>query len=338
MRLSRSLAALAAASLTTSLVATSALAAPPPATPAKPATGDTLEQVEKAMTVKRYEAVLAYAKSHPKAADAEEAGKRVVEIAEEAELWDKVVTHADEFAAAFATSANRAETEEAKAKALLQLGRTADAKKAYKAATAALVKAKHGPAKMWELWSTYAELLAESDDVEAAKAAYADAKAAIGHPQVDQMADDAIEALALIGTEPTAFPDGTKDLDGKALSLADYKGKVVLIDFWATWCGPCRGEIPNVVAAYKKWHDKGFEVLGISLDKEGDETKLRDFMKEHEMPWRQYFDGKHWQNEIAQLYKVHGIPHTILVGRDGKIVKTGVRGETVEKSLAKLLK
>src|SRR5207247_2296306 len=98
-----------------------------------------------------------------------------------------------------------------------------------KAAAEALVKEKHGAQRMWEVWSAYAEFLVAAEDYETAKTAYADAKAAIGHPQVNQMIDDAVKWLAILGTEPTAFPDGTKDLEGKPLSIADFKGKVVLI-------------------------------------------------------------------------------------------------------------
>jgi thiol-disulfide isomerase/thioredoxin len=93
------------------------------------------------------------------------------------------------------------------------------------------------------------------------------------------------------GLKPgVVFPDfNEKDLAGEPLSIAKFKGKVVLVDFWATWCGPCRGELPNVLAAYKKYHDKGFEIIGISLDR--DENALKSFIKENGMVWPQYFDG-----------------------------------------------
>jgi peroxiredoxin len=133
------------------------------------------------------------------------------------------------------------------------------------------------------------------------------------------------------------FPDfSEKDLEGDPLSLSQHKGKVVLIDFWATWCGPCVNELPNVLAAYQKFHDKGFEIVGISLDK--DKAQLESFTKEHKMTWAQYFDGLGWENKLSTKYGITSIPATFLVGTDGKIVAKNLRGPALEAELAKLLK
>ncbi|MDQ2799243.1 MAG: TlpA family protein disulfide reductase, partial [Armatimonadota bacterium] len=129
------------------------------------------------------------------------------------------------------------------------------------------------------------------------------------------------------GASPIAFT--AKDLSGRPVSLAQYKGKVVLLDFWATWCGPCVGELPNVVAAYNKFHPKGFDVLGISLDNAGDHDPVLAFTKEHHMPWRQVYDGGGWQSKTATLYSIHSIPFTLLIGRDGKIAAVGARGSAL---------
>lgn len=120
---------------------------------------------------------------------------------------------------------------------------------------------------------------------------------------------------------------------------AGYPGKVVLLDFWAIWCGPCIGELPHLTAAYQKYHDQGFEVLGISLDREGDGRKLADFTKKNRMPWPQIFDGKYWQAEIAQLYGVRSIPTAYLVDGDTGLViaSTGLRGAELEKTVAAAL-
>lgn len=136
--------------------------------------------------------------------------------------------------------------------------------------------------------------------------------------------------------EGAAFPDfDEKDLDGKPLSVAKYKGKVVLIDFWATWCGPCVAELPNVLKAYQKYHDKGFEIIGISLDEDRD--ALTSFIKKREMTWKQYFDGKGWQNKLARQYGVNSIPATYLLDGEGKLVKKDLRGEALAEELEKLL-
>lgn len=136
--------------------------------------------------------------------------------------------------------------------------------------------------------------------------------------------------------EGTKFPDfEEKDLDGKALSIANYKGKVVLVDFWATWCGPCVGELPNVLKAYEANHAKGFEIIGISLDQ--DEKKLRDFIKDRKMPWQQFFDGKGWGNKLAAKYGVNSIPATYLLDGEGKIIGKDLRGDALSEAVTKAL-
>lgn len=138
-----------------------------------------------------------------------------------------------------------------------------------------------------------------------------------------------------VGKEFPKFPAGIKTTDGKELSLERFKDKVVLVDFWATWCPPCRAEVPNLVKAYEQYSSKGFEIIGISFDESRE--KFDEYIKENKMPWPQYFDGKGWQNEVGPTYGIQSIPAMYLLGKDGKVVSTDLRGEKLEEELAKLL-
>ena len=125
-----------------------------------------------------------------------------------------------------------------------------------------------------------------------------------------------------------------RTVDGKEVSVKDFRGKVLLIDFWATWCGPCVAEIPNLKKTYAKLHKKGFEIVGISLD--SSEQKLTDYVNKNSMGWPQYFDGKGWNNTLAKEYGISSIPAMWLVDKNGKLVDMNARGG-LEGKIEKLL-
>jgi peroxiredoxin len=134
--------------------------------------------------------------------------------------------------------------------------------------------------------------------------------------------------------EGAKFPDfEEKDLLGKPLSLASYRGKIVLVDFWATWCGVCVYELPNMMRAYTNYHSKGFEIIGISLDNH--EQRLKTFIQGRSMPWPQFFDGQGWANKLAQKYGVAGIPASFLLDREGIIIGKDLQGAELERALGK---
>ncbi|MBI3518678.1 MAG: AhpC/TSA family protein [Bacteroidetes bacterium] len=122
----------------------------------------------------------------------------------------------------------------------------------------------------------------------------------------------------------------------KDLALSSLRGKVVLIDFWASWCAPCRKELPNVKHAYEKYKSKGFEILGVSLDK--DRTAWLEAISKEGLTWPQVSDLKFWQSEACSIYAVQSIPYTVLIDKEGKIIATDLRGAELEKKLAEVLK
>jgi thiol-disulfide isomerase/thioredoxin len=129
------------------------------------------------------------------------------------------------------------------------------------------------------------------------------------------------------------FPDfNESDVSGSPLSVSGARGKVTLVDFWATWCGPCCREMPNVIAAYQKYHSSGFDVIGVSLDQ--DQARLTSYTASQGMPWPQYFDGLGWDNKLAKQYGVESIPMNYLLDRNGIILGKGLRGEYLDAAVS----
>lgn len=131
-------------------------------------------------------------------------------------------------------------------------------------------------------------------------------------------------------------PDLTMtDVNGKKISISDFKGKYLFVDFWASWCGPCRQENPNVVAAYSKFKNKNFAILGVSLD--GNKTDWVDAIKHDTLNWPQMSDLKQFESDAVTTYQITGIPFNVLIDPSGKIIAESLRGEMLEQKLSEVL-
>lgn len=143
-----------------------------------------------------------------------------------------------------------------------------------------------------------------------------------------------MERPGLSGTPPAI---DARTIDGQSVSLASLHGKVVLIDFWATWCRPCIAEIPHIRRVYEQHHASGFEVIGVSLDQNRD--ALKAFLARERLPWPQIFDADAPPGQrLAERYGVKFIPHTLLIGRDGQIIASSLRGSELDRAVTKALR
>jgi peroxiredoxin len=147
-------------------------------------------------------------------------------------------------------------------------------------------------------------------------------------------------AVIIEKTKQTAIgknaPDfSANDVNGKPISLSSLKGKYVLLDFWASWCGPCRLENPNIVKAYHTFHNKGFEIFGVSLDESRDDWLQA--IKKDGLNWTQVSDLKGWKSDAAALYGIKGIPMNYLIDKNGVIVARGLHGKELETTLLEIL-
>ena len=234
--------------------------------------------------------------------------------------------------------------------ALTKAGDAEEAVKAYQQLVENYPKAKYFESALLEMGLAYDRLGQHSK----ATAAY---RQLIEHPKYGSRASAKIakQLLALgkenrTGEVPTSTSHGgrpdalvgkkaidfnVKGLDGNELSLEKYRGNVVLLDFWAVWCGPCIVEMPNVKQVYKKYKDQNFQIIGVSLDKSRD--RLVGYLEKEGITWPQVFDGNGWDNQVAKIYGIRGIPHMYLIDGEGVVRKSGVRGHALEPAVAELV-
>jgi len=183
----------------------------------------------------------------------------------------------------------------------------------------------------------------ETVDLATAKAEWA---AFAQHPN-EKVRELAAQKMALAELISKPLELAFTAADGRLVDVAKLRGKVVLVDFWATWCPPCLEEIPNIVAVYRTYHDQGFEIVGITFDQAPDLAKpakrqktaeqVLAFTREHGMPWPQYYDGTYWQNPFGKRYGIRGIPAMFLLDKEGMVVSTNARGPSLEATVKKLL-
>ncbi len=145
------------------------------------------------------------------------------------------------------------------------------------------------------------------------------------------------ESLAMLNIGKVAPDFSAPDPDGKQISLNQIKGKATIIDFWAAWCGPCRKENPNVVKVYNKYHDKGLEIIGVSLDRQGQKDKWLKAIEDDKLTWHHVSNLNYFNDPVARQYNIQAIPATFILDADGKIVAKNLRGQALEDKIAEIL-
>ena len=288
----------------------------------------------------RYDTLLAYVAAHPVAPDLEPARAALFQLPYERQDWAEALLRAQEYLKYHAAEKNDLQARTVKADVLARTGRDAEAKPAFELLCRVATPSKHGKDAVFRVWSSFAKWCLDRGDVDGAITAWRGLRQAfVGSSDAALMAataDSEASAIAKIGTPAPPWPATARDLQGRPVPAEALRGKVVLLDFWASWCRPCVAELPNVLAAYRAWHARGLEVVGVSLDGKDSLDALARLVAERGVPWPQVVDPS-GTNPVAVAYGVKAIPHAILVGADGRILRVGLRGPDLSRVLSRLL-
>lgn len=308
-----------------------------------------LEESQNSIQRQRLAALEAFLDKAPEA-DRENVLTNMIQVAMSLKMYDRVVSLSDTFLEKHADSALATEVSKLRLIALARSKRLEQARKGWDALLASAEPEQLGD--VLQVGLQLVEFYLNAGDVEGARSMYEtmqtqvpesapEAERKMVAQQLQQIFAPRLDALKQIGQTPPPL-EGTT-LSGEPIDLANYKGKVVLLDFWATWCGPCVESLPHLKEVYRKYHDQGLEVIGISLD--ADEQALRNFIRREGLEWPQVWDNANQptraQNPFGgsntRRYDLTGIPATYLLDRDGRIARVRISSSMLEDAVAGVL-